>query len=194
MKGKIILILIAATILTSAFIFAQTAKAAAPDLVVYGYTDKTYYTPGETVTSKFWIYNRGDATAILKNVTIEYPWYNVIWGGNKTIIIDANLSPNGNYSGTDTFEIPKDDRASGGDVKFRVYYEFGGSTTYQTGSVSVDVVTGETYASLKAMDSIITLFTIQVVLIIVCTVIIAATVFLSARRPQVMWKAEEKGE
>jgi len=40
----------------------------------------------------------------------------------------------------------------------------------------------------------VTLFTIQAVLLIVCTVIIAATIFLSARRPQVTWKAEEKGE
>jgi hypothetical protein len=42
------------------------------------------------------------------------------------------------------------------------------------------------------MDQIITLFTIQVVLLIVCTIIIAATIFLSTRRPQIMWKTEEK--
>jgi hypothetical protein len=28
----------------------------------------------------------------------------------------------------------------------------------------------------------------------VCTVIIAATIFLSVRRPQVTWKAEEKAQ
>jgi hypothetical protein len=44
----------------------------------------------------------------------------------------------------------------------------------------------------RYMDQIITLFTIQVVLLIVCTIIVAATIFLSARRPQIMWKSEEK--
>jgi len=44
------------------------------------------------------------------------------------------------------------------------------------------------------MEQIITLFTIQVVLLIVCTIIIAATIFLSARRPRITWKAEEKVE
>jgi hypothetical protein len=44
------------------------------------------------------------------------------------------------------------------------------------------------------MDKLVTLFTVQVVLLIVCTIIIAATIFLSARKPQVTWKAEEKAQ
>jgi hypothetical protein len=43
----------------------------------------------------------------------------------------------------------------------------------------------------RFMEQIITLFTVQVVLLIVCTIIIAATIFLSARRPQTMWRREE---
>jgi len=44
------------------------------------------------------------------------------------------------------------------------------------------------------MDKLVTLFTVLVVLVIVCTIIIAATIFLSARKPQVTWKPEEKPE
>jgi hypothetical protein len=44
--------------------------------------------------------------------------------------------------------------------------------------------------SLEDMDKIITLFTIQAVLLIICTIIIAATIFLSVRRPRVTWKKE----
>jgi hypothetical protein len=45
----------------------------------------------------------------------------------------------------------------------------------------------------RHIEQIVTLFTIQEVLIIVCTIIIAATVFLSSRRPKPVWKAEEQG-
>ena len=44
------------------------------------------------------------------------------------------------------------------------------------------------------MDQIVTIFTIQVVLLIICTIIIAATIFLSARRPQITWRREEVKE
>jgi hypothetical protein len=86
-----------------------------------------------------------------------------------------------------TFTVPTDGRGVPTGVSIRI----GTNKGYvdEGGSYYINV-----YTAPKYMEQVITLFTIQVVLIIVCTIIIAATIFLSARRPQVVWKAEEKGE
>lgn len=195
MKRKIMIIL--PITLIALITFAPLAKAY-PNLQVYGYTDKLQYKPGEKGTVYFWVYNWGPDTAILKNVTIHYPWYSPIWGGNKTISAsDVAVSKNKNYSNTDTFTIPEDGRAIGGSISFTVYYEFGGSTYSESGNVQLNVLpsmNAPTYrTSFEDMDKLVTLFTVLVVLVIVCTIIIATTIFLSARKPQVAWK-EEKPE
>ncbi|MEM3725780.1 MAG: hypothetical protein QXK98_02830 [Candidatus Bathyarchaeia archaeon] len=193
MKEKVMLTFTAAVILALMLASASLTKAA-PSLDIYGYVDKTYYKPGESGTLKFWIYNSSPDGAILKNVTIEYPWYSPVWGGNQTITIaNVVISQGENYSATDTFKIPDDSRAVGGAIRFRVYYEFGGNIYSHQDSVPLSVVVPYP-AVLQDMDDLVTLFTILVVLTIVCTIILAATIFLSARRPQVVWKAEEKAE
>jgi len=193
MKRKIMLIL--PVVLMALVTFAPLAKAY-PSLQVYGYTDKLQYKPGEKGTVYFWVHNWGPDTAILKNVTIHYPWYSIIWGGNKTISTsDVAISKSKNYSNTDTFTVPEDGRAIGGSISFTVYYEFGGNIYSQSGSVKINVVPSidvPTYrTSFEDMDKLVTLFTVLVVLVIVCTIIVAATIFLSARRPQVEWKSEK---
>ncbi len=195
MKGKIVTVL--PIILMALVTFAPLAKAY-PNLQLYGYTDKLQYKPGEKGTVYFWVYNWGPDTAILKNVTIHYPWYSIIWGGNKTIDTSdaAPLGKNKNYSNTDTFTIPEDGRAIGGSISFTVYYEFGGNIYSYSDSVKINVIPSidaPTYrTSFEDMDKLVTLFTVLVVLVIVCTIIIAATIFLSVRKPQVEWKSEEK--
>jgi hypothetical protein len=192
MKEKILFISIITTLVM--LLFTPTVKAAAL-VELYGYTDKTQYMPGETVTLKFYIYNSGPDEIVLKNVTIYYPWYSLIWGGNETIKnIDTVLSKGKNWNATKTFTIPNDGRAAGTTIDFTYTYAIGTSVYPHPGDVNIRIVTAPSYESLQDMDKLITLFTVQVVLIIVCTVILAATVFLSAHRPQVMWRTEEKAE
>jgi hypothetical protein len=193
MKEKVILTFTVAMIIASMLISAPLTKAA-PSLDVYGYVDKTYYKPGESGTLKFWVYNSSPDGAILKNITIEYPWYSPIWGGNQTVTIaNVVISQGENYSATDTFKIPDDSRAVSGAIRFRVYYEFGGDIYSYTDSVPLSIVTPYPMA-LQDMDDLVMLFTILVVLVIVCTIILAAAIFLSGRKSKVVWKTEETEE
>jgi len=163
---------------------------------VYGYTDKYYYLPGESVTFRFWVYNEGPDKIILENVTIRFPWYKPVWDGNITIpaantVLDKGQSWNKNI----TFTIPNDGRAKSGYIEVEVVYWIG-STAYkpppQTAYWLYVNTTPE--SSLKDMDKLLTLITIQVVLVVVCTIILAATIFLSARRPKMVLEESEKTE
>jgi hypothetical protein len=178
----------------STLAFTMPVNAAA-SVEIYGYVDKTQYMPGDTVTLTFYIYNDGPDEIVLKNATIYYPWYSPIWGGNETVKnINAVLSKGNNWNTTKTFTIPTDGRAAGS--KITIEYEYTIGTAVHSGSdfILMNLVSAPDYGSLKDMDKLVTLFTVQVVLLIVCTIIITATIFLSARKPQVTWKAEEKAQ
>ena len=173
----------------SALTFTTSVNAVA-SIAIYGYVDKTQYMPGDTGTLKIWIVNDGTEDIILKSVTIKYPWNAFyIWEGNETIKdINAAILKGGNWSTTRTFTLPTDGRATGGSITVDVVT----SAVSDTKRIPITVASAPSYGSLKDMDKLVTLFTVQVVLLIVCTIIIAATIFLSARKPQVTWKAEEK--
>jgi len=190
----------------SALLLSSSAHAQVPAATVniYAWTDKPYYNPGDKGVLKIVIRNdRTDTDLILQNITIEYPWFGYMgdrWEGNTTITPSSIvLSKNGGtYSTTTEFTVPTDGRAAtlstGSTIDIRVavdkqpyYYPVFGPYT-----VTLYVRSVPTYTLPEGMDKIVTLFTIQTVLIIVCTIIIAATIFLSARRPQAMLKAEEK--
>lgn len=190
MKRKILFFL---TMALATLAFASTVKAVA-SIEIYGYTDKTQYMLGEKGTLKFWIYNDGTEDIILKNVTIEYPWHNYyIWEGNETIkdILQPAVLVGGNWSTTVTFTVPSDGRAAGGSIRIVAVTD---KIVPQTRYIPINVASAPSYGSLQDMDKLVTLFTVQVVLLIVCTVIVAATIFLSGRRPQVTWRKEEKVE
>ncbi|NWG11699.1 hypothetical protein HXY33_08170 [Candidatus Bathyarchaeota archaeon] len=192
MKKKLLSISVATIMVLLA---CASLAQAAPTVEVDGYTDKPYYKPGETVTLKFWVYNLGPEDIVLKNVTIEYPWYSVLWGGNKTIKnINAALTKDQNWTYTDTFTIPTDGRATGGYVTITYTYTYGSSTPNPSDYIALNVASVPWYGSFENMDKIVTLFTVLVVLVIVGAVIVAATIFLAMRRPQVSWKAEQKTE
>jgi hypothetical protein len=186
LKRKILALM---TVFLATLAFTPTVRAAA-SLHIYGYTDAQQYTLGEKGTLKFWIYNDGTEDFILKNVTIEYPWhYYYIWEGNETIK-DINIAVlvGGNWNKTVTFTVPSDGRAVGGSIRIVVYTD---KMAPQTAYIPINVVNAPYYWSLKDMDKLVTLFTVQVVLLIVCTVIIAATMFLTGRKPKVTWKEEK---
>lgn len=192
LKRRFVLILMA--IALSALAFTTSVKAAA-NVSIYGYVDKTQYKPGDTGTLKFYVYNDGPDEIVLKNVTIRYPWYSPIWGGNETIKnTNAVLSKGKNWNTTTTFTIPNDGRAAGSYIHLEYVYTIGTAVYTRSADISINVAGAPSYGSLQDMDKLVTLFTVQAVLLIVCTIIIAATIFLSRHRPQVTWKAEEKAQ
>jgi uncharacterized membrane protein len=164
---------------------------AVADIEIYGYTDKTQYMPGEKGTLKIWIYNEGTEDIILNNVTIEYPWHSYyIWEGNETITVNTAILIGKNWTTTISFTIPTDGRAVGGNIRVTAVTD---KVPSRFRNFSLAVANAPIYASLQDIDKIVTLFTVLVVLLIVCTVIIAATMFLTSRKPKVTWK-EEKPE
>lgn len=188
MKRKAMLVLVSAALVALAFSpFAHGFAS----FTVYGYTDKAQYKPGETGTLTFWVYNDGTDDLILKNVSIRYPWYSPIWGGNETIDgQDAVINPKGNWTTSLTFTVPNDGRASmQGDIGIIVVTD---KLTHTLGdSVGLNVIVTAGVLAFESMDSLIMLFTFLIIITLICTVIIAAAIFLSARRPQVTWKAEQ---
>jgi len=172
-------------------VLAIATSALAPancvaNVKVYGYTDKPQYSAGETVTLKLWVYNHGPDEIVLKNVSIYYPWYAPVWGGNYSLTgIDAVLSAGKNWSLTKTFTVPTDGRAVGGDIEVEVSYNIG-TTTYKVKEEIPLEVIRPYLRSLEGMEKLLTLVTLQSVLVIVCTIILAATIFLSVRRPKVV--------
>ena len=186
MKKKAMLVLV--SVVLAAMAFSPFAYGFA-SLTIYGYTNKAQYKPGETGTLTFWIYNDGTDDLILKNVTIFYPWYSVIWGGNETISgQDAVINPQGNWTTSLTFTVPNDGRATSGGIHITVATD---KIPSETGSIFLNVATPSGMGSLEGMDNLIMLLTFLIIITLICTIIIAAAIFLSARRPQVTWKAEQ---
>jgi hypothetical protein len=175
--------------------FARPTECVAT-VTVYGYTDKYYYSPGESVKLMFWVYNEGPDKIILENVTVQFPWHKPVWDGNITIpaantVLDKGQSWNRNV----TFTIPNDGRANnGGPISVEVVYWIGG-TVYKTKQTACSLnINPLPELALKDMDKLLTLITVQVVLVIVCTIILAATIFLSRRRPKTVFEEETKAE
>ncbi len=171
--------------------FASSVRAA-PSIQIFGYVDKPQYKPGEQGTLHIWIRNDGTEDVILKNVTVEYPWHDYfIWEGNETIKdINTAILVGGNWSATLTFTVPTDGRAITSTISSISVMAVTDKTTEEEG-IPMSIAGTPVPTILQDMDRLMTLFTILTVLIIVCTLIIAATIFLSVRRPQVTWKPSE---
>ena len=186
-------------ILMAAFMPMLIQKAECVAVIeVYGYTDKLQYMPGETVTINLWVYNRGPDEIVLKNVTVQLPWYSPVWGGNYTVDAQNYVLPKGQSWNTTIrdIEIPQDGRAdNGGNIKVIVVYAIG-STIYTPefkNAIHLSVIEPSyTYTSMENMDKLLTLLTVLTVLVVVCTIIVAAVIFLSSRRPKAIWVEEEK--
>jgi hypothetical protein len=168
--------------------FALPVKGA--HIQLFGYSDEPQYKAGERGTLKIWLYNDGADDVVLKNVTVEYPWHGYfIWEGNETIRdINTAIAVKGNWTTTLIFTVPTDGRATGGNVSVQfVTDRYSGS-----GQIYLDVVKAPAFIENKDVDRLLTLFTLLVVLVIVSTCIIAATIFLSTHRPQEAWSKEKE--
>ena len=201
LKRKYLAIVIT-TMAISAIFLTSLAYAQVPTTVnIYAWTDKTYYNLGEKGILYIVIRNdRKDEDLILKNITITYPWFAYTgekWEGNDTIKPDVAFMKNGGiYTKSVDFDVPRDGRAVGGmyGTTLQIIVAVDKAPYQYLHSMPIYIKSTPIYMSFEDMDKIVTLFTVQAVLIIVCTIIIAATIFLSARRPQVMWREAEKAE
>jgi uncharacterized membrane protein len=188
LKKKLLTTLVAISILVTTF--APSVKAAS--INIYGYTNKSQYAPGEKGTLRIVIYNSGTESVILESVTIEYPWYWLyIWEGNETIAnITTAIPAKGNWSVEKPFTIPADGRAVGGNIRINAYTDEGTIPD----NVAISVADSSTASTMKYMEQVSLLFTLLVLIVLIGICVVAATIFLSARRAQVMWKTEEKPE
>jgi hypothetical protein len=193
MKERVLLVFVVLAVAALAFLPLSNAAAT---LTVYGYTDQAFYKPGDSGTLYFWIYNSGNVALILANVSIYYPWYNAegLWAGNVTITPSAStvILPAGNWSGTASFTVPNDGRAPSGSSSIRIVV--GTDEVIGSGSVSMTVTSVPFYFSLQNMNQLTLWLEVLVALIVVCTLIIAAAIFLSLRRRQTMLRPEQKVE
>jgi hypothetical protein len=199
-KAKCLLVIIATVTILAAISPALTYAEPPATVNIYAWTDKTNYDPGEKGTLKIVIRNdRTDEDLILYNITITYPWFAFTgekWEGNDTITVNEAIQKNGGIKTyTREFTVPSDGRAvtsTPGQISIVVNVDKAPHQYRETAPIYVKSV--PLFMSLEDGDKAITLLTILVVLVIVCTIILAATIFLSVRRPQVVWKAEEKAE
>ncbi|MEM0007771.1 MAG: hypothetical protein QXR89_05865 [Candidatus Bathyarchaeia archaeon] len=198
MEKKILFPLTIIMIATLMPMLIQKAECIA-NVEVYGYTDKLQYMPGETITLKLWVYNKGPDEIVLKNVTVYLPWYSLVWGGNYTVDAQNAVLSKDHYWNTtiSDIEIPTDGRADSGNIKVVVTYAIG-SVVYTPefrNAIPLSIIeTSYTYTLLENMDKLLTLLTVLTVLVIVCTIIVAAVIFFSTRRPRAIWVEEEEKE
>ena len=183
MNKKIFLL----SLLTLSIALFVPLAAAQPNLQIEAWTDKPDYMPGEKTTLYIALNNTGTSALTVENITVTYEswgaYVNDEWIGDKTIGVDKAVKIGETIRVESAYLVPTDGRAQSTYVSVTVSTDLG-SNTY-TNVAYIDVSRTPRY-----MEQIVTLFTVQVVLLIVCTIIIAATIFLSARRPQVTWRKE----
>lgn len=182
--------LVLTAIILSTVLCVPLVFAAYEPYEVTVWTNKQKYVAGEKGTLYIAFYNNRDVAVTIQNITITYySWMAYVgeeWVGNETRTVNIPLSAKDTHVFNDiTFTVPTDGRA----ISTNVYIEIGTDRGYKYGSGNINVPEVPSY-----WEQIVTLLTILVVLMIVCTIIIAATIFLSARRPQVTWKPQEKTE
>jgi hypothetical protein len=175
-------------------LFAPLADAAPSDVLTV-WTDKHNYVAGQTGTLYITYNNIRDTPVTVRNITVVFEeWWayiNSAWVGNLTYepsASDKTISEHSVHVFEISFTVPSDGRAKDTAVNVRV------NTNLPSPDAPSELPMIYVAETPVYMDQIVTLFTIQVVLLIVCTIIIAATIFLSARRPQVTWRAAEKEE
>ncbi|MBS7633466.1 hypothetical protein KEJ15_07635 [Candidatus Bathyarchaeota archaeon] len=154
------------------------------------WTDKPLYSPGEKGTIYLAFYNDRTSAVEVKNITLRFAnwlaYVNGAWVGNQTFTYTGKtISSKSTLIFELPFTVPSDGRAVG----TTAYLEIGTDHGFESDATYIAL-----YESSRYMDQIVTIFTVQIVLIIVCTFILAAVIFLAARRPPPMWKAEGKTE
>jgi len=179
----------------SMLLFVPLAQAGGPSEILTVWTDRPTYSAGQTGKLYVTYNNIRDSPITIRSITVVFKeWWaydkaKSAWIGNITYLpsdAEKTVTEHTVRVYEISFTVPSDGRAVNTDVEIKVYTNLLISDA-PTQTPKIFMIETPVY-----MEQIITLLTIQVVLIIVCTIIIAATIFLSTRRPQVTWKAEEK--
>jgi hypothetical protein len=156
---------------------------------ITAWTNKQVYVPGEKGTLYVNFFNTRDMTVEVKNTTVTYKsWQAYIdgkWVGNETFNVGVNVTSGNVTTLAIPFTVPNDGRAQTTKVDIKIGTSFG----YETENNATSIVVSE---ASPYMEQIVTLFTIQAVLLIVCTIIISATIFLSTHKPPSTLKTGEK--
>ncbi len=159
---------------------------------IVAWTDNAQYVAGQTGKLSITYYNNRNKPITIRNITITYEGWkahiNGAWVGNDTYKpkdTEKSVSEHSARTFEISFTVPSDGRARTTSLTIIVYTTEPVPDSLYTADIRVA-------EKLVYMEQVVTLFTILVVLVIVCTIIMAATIFLSARRPQVVWSREEK--
>jgi hypothetical protein len=176
----------ALSLLTLSITLLVPFATAQPDLLIEAWTDKPDYMPGEKAAVYIALNNTGGAALTVKNITVIYEawiaYVNDEWVGDQTIEVDKAIKAGETLRIETTYSVPTDGRAKSTNVNVMISTDRG---------IYTHVAYIEVSWTPRFMEQIVTLLTVQVVLLIICTIIIAATIFLSARRPQTIWRREE---
>jgi hypothetical protein len=174
-------------------LLAPLVKAQGPTSILTAWTDQPQYSPGQAGTLYVTYNNARNDPVEIRNITVVFAgWWAYTssgWVGNLTYVpTDTEKTINGHAVHTFqvSFTVPSDGRAVTTVAEVTVNTNLA-SPDYLVPGLDIVVSTTPAY-----MTTIINLFTVQVVLLIICTIIIAAAIFLSGRRPPATWKTEEK--
>ena len=189
-------ILTLSLICISMILFVPLTHAEGPSDILTVWTDKPTYSVGQTGKLYIAYNNIRDSPVTIRYITVIFEKWWAYDKAKSQWIGNITYTPPTTESVTEHtvrvyeigFTVPSDGRAVETAVEIKVYTNLPIPDELKP-KPEISIIETPVY-----MEQIITLLTIQVVLIIVCTVIIAATIFLSARRPQVTWKAEEKAQ
>jgi len=188
MNKKIAIIIALIYLLAQCVLLISLAHA---QKTITAWTDKPIYNPGESGTLYIAFYNTRDGAVTVKKIVIFFEGWRAFkngkWEGNKTLEINKALASGEAYSINTDFNVPTDGRAIDTTVEIEVYTEEAGVIDPQGPEAVIYVSKIPPY-----MAQMLSLITIHVVLMIVCTIIIAAVIFLSVRRPRATWVEEEK--
>lgn len=193
-KKKIIATSIVIAFLVTFYVQSvATAYTPLPGVTITAWTDKAQYAPGERGKLKISILNSLDKPVDVNEIYIEYPWftYNAegegAWEGNATITgepLATIPSKGGDYYTEVEFTVPNDGRIAGLS-----------SAEWYTISIDVETSEGKAYdfpAGILAMGTTLnmavadidTWMTILTAAIVICTIILAAVIFLTTRTPR----------
>jgi hypothetical protein len=192
LKGKLSVFLFATLVM--ALMFAPAVDAVAR-VGIYGYVDKVQYAYGEGGRLKLWIMNEGTEALILHNITVIFPWNAVLpWEGNQTLEgIDEVIPVHGNKTYEFDFTVPDNRGAlayaySSSPIIVRAVTD---KTPPRSADIPMSINNAPVTMTLKDMNNLLMLVTVQIIVAFIAAIIVAAAVFLSGRRPGVTWQKEE---
>lgn len=177
---------IIALIFAFSLLVPMATAAFSPDNVnIYLWTDKTQYQPGETITLYITILNAKSEDITIQQIKIETPWFTYIrdhWEGNQTMQINKVVTAGTPYSNSTTIPIPNDGRATTSGTAIDINVEI--DTTAGPFEREITANIANPPFTVRDMDTLVLLSAVLIILIVVCTALIAAAIFLSARKPE----------